>query len=447
VVGLGINNQPLIPALQAEGFDIIVADRKPFGELEALLKGMPLSSAPRIFSGPQYLDDLAACQNVEKVYLTPGMVKNVAPVEIMRSRGVAITCATHLFLQHCPAPVLGITGSAGKTTTTTLLGKAFEEDGRHPVFVGGNIGRSLLPQLSEVTPDSWVVMELSSFQLELVQHSPHGAAILNLFPNHLDIHGTMEAYTEAKSHIFRFQSREDWLLVPADNAIIADLLRGYRGQPIYFSRQDHGGCGTFVKGEWIMFRNLDGEVLSSMPLASLTLPGEHNLLNVMAAVAMFNMAGGDNAAMRSAAAEFHGVAHRLEKVGEYDNILYINDSIATAPERTMAALKAVRAPIVLIAGGYDKHLDYEGLGEAIAGSTVHHVVALGQTQEKIARAVAHYSTIPVIHSATFADAVQAAQSAAQPGDVVLLSPASASYDMFKNFEERGERFREIVRSL
>ncbi len=447
VVGLGVNNQPLLPVLEADGCNLVVADRKPLEELETALDKMSLPFRPPIFAGSGYLDELAACQDLEKVYLTPGMKKNVAPVELMRQQGVEVTCETDLFLQRCPAPVIGITGSAGKTTTTTLLGQAFEADGHHRVFVGGNIGKPLLPLLGEMTADSRVVMELSSFQLELVHHSPHGAAILNLSPNHLDIHGTMENYAAAKSRIFLHQQGEDWLLTPAEHPLIAALTAGYGGQRVYFSRTDHGQCGTFISGEWIMFRDTQGVVMPAVPVASIKVPGEHNVLNVMAAAAMVYMAGGEGTALKQAVENFLGVPHRLEKVRKYDNILYINDSIATAPDRTVAALKAVKEPIVLIAGGYDKNLDYDALGEAISASTVHHVVVLGQTQEKIAQAVAHYSTIPVIHSATFAEAVQAAQNAARAGDVVLLSPASASYDMFTNFEERGERFREIVRSL
>lgn len=447
VVGLGMNNQPLLPFLQSAGYEVAVADKKPAAELNAEIARMRLPVRPTVYSGPGYLDELADKGHPDIVFLTPGMVKTGPAILRLRSRGARITCETDTFLQHCSAPVIGITGSAGKTTTTTLVGAALREDGRHQVFVGGNIGHSLLADLEQITEDSWVVMELSSFQLELVDRSPQGAALLNLSPNHLDIHGTMEAYAQAKSRIFRYQTRDNWIVVPFGDPAVSDLLHGDPGRIIYFSIQDHRRPGAFVSGDWIMFRDGQGTVTRNVRVSAILLPGEHNLLNVLAAVAIVRMAGGSADAIASAVEKFHGVPHRLEKVREHDNILYINDSIATAPDRTMAALKAVSGPVVLIAGGYDKHLDYDGLGQAIAASAVHHVIALGQTQEKIAQAVARYSTIAIIRAATFEGAVREAQSVARPGDTVLLSPASASYDMFENFEERGRRFREIVGSL
>ncbi|AUW94440.1 MAG: UDP-N-acetylmuramoyl-L-alanine--D-glutamate ligase [Sulfobacillus thermotolerans] len=447
VVGLGINNQPLLPFLQEHGYKVVVADKKPAEELARLIAERHLGEPQALYAGPDYLDRLAQAEHPDVVYLTPGMKKTLAPIEALRAQGARITCETDLFLAHCPAPVIGITGSAGKTTTTTLVGEALKTDGRHPVFVGGNIGRSLLGDLAQITPQSWVVMELSSFQLELVEHSPHGAAFLNLSPNHLDIHESMQAYGAAKSHIFRFQGPDGWTVVPYHDPAVTPLLTQYAGQLVFFAFQDHQQTGSFIDNDTIMYRDVHGQVQPIVAVDQVRLPGAHNVLNVLAAVATVKMAGGDSQALADTIAGFSGVPHRLEKVREHDNILYINDSIATAPDRTMAALKALSSPLVLIAGGYDKHLDYDALGQAIAHSTVHHVVVLGQTQEKIAQAVARYSTIAVIRAATFDDAIREARRVAKPGDTVLLSPASASYDMFNNFEERGRRFREIVESL
>ncbi|WP_053958587.1 UDP-N-acetylmuramoyl-L-alanine--D-glutamate ligase [Sulfobacillus thermosulfidooxidans] len=446
IVGLGVNNRPLVPFLLAQGAEVIVADKRPEEVIRESLREMGLGDIP-VLGGEHYLSALSRVPHLDTVYLTPGMVKNLPPIEQMRKQGTKISCETDVFFQYCPAPIMGITGSAGKTTTTTLVGEALREDGTRLVFVGGNIGHSLWDDFRHIRPDSWVVMELSSFQLELVEHSPHGAAILNLSPNHLDIHGSMSSYAQAKSHIFQFQSPDDWLLLPYPPTFLNMMEAVPEGRVLYFSLEDHGQAGTFITQDWIMFRDFSHALTPCFPVNSIQLPGTHNVLNVLAAVAIVKMAGGDMHAMRRAIERFHGVPHRLEKVRKHDNILYINDSIATAPDRTMAALRAITDPIVLIAGGYDKHLDYDALGQAIAHSSVHHVIVLGQVREKLAQAIARYSTIPVMRVDTFEQAVDTARQVAKAGDTVLLSPAAASYDMFQNFEERGQRFREIVNRL
>lgn len=443
IVGLGVNNQPLVPFFLGRGDHVIVADRKPKVNIEHTLTAMGWDpGAVQVLGSDDYLANLAGMA-VDQVYVTPGMPKDLPELAQMAAAGAKITCETDLFFELCPAPIIGITGSAGKTTTTTLVGLGLKQDGRRRLHVGGNIGTSLLPEVAQISRDDWVVMELSSFQLELVTKSPHGAAILNLSPNHLDVHRDFAAYRAAKARIWDFQSKNDWALIPMDDSQLQTLFSGHQARPVRFSLTELPAVGTGIRNGWLVWQDENGPV-PVIETDKIQIPGRHNIANALAALAIHVMAGGDPQAMAKALASFTGVPHRLEKVREHDNIIYINDSIATAPDRTMAALVAIKAPIVLIAGGYDKHLDYDGLGRAIGHSTVRAVIVLGQTAHKIADAVAAHSTIPVVYVEDFDAAVDAARRRAKPGDVVLLSPASASYDMFLNFEQRGQRFREIV---
>lgn len=446
VLGLGVNNRPLIPFLLSQGKTVTVYDRRPPEELNQNLRQLGIRERVEVVGGEYYLTHLAKNPAVDTVYVTPGMKKDGPELQALTMKGVHLTCETDLFLSHCPAPVIGITGSAGKTTTTTLVAEALRRDGRHPVFVGGNIGHPLLPEISSIDEDSWVVMELSSFQLDLMERSPHGAAVLNLAPNHLDIHGSYEAYAAAKQKILRFQSSQDWAVVPFHDASVTALWEHFQGRRVFFSLEGDIAHGAYLKDDTLWWRGGNGALPVVRP-QEMPLIGRHNVANALAAIAIVASAGGDVAALGEVLRTFRGVPHRLERVREMRDVTFINDSIATAPDRTMAALKAIKTPIVLIAGGYDKGLEYDTLGKELSESTVRLVVALGQTREKIARATRAYSDIPVVMVDTFDRAVEEAYSEAEAGDTVLLSPASASYDMFTNFEQRGQRFREIVGTL
>jgi UDP-N-acetylmuramoylalanine--D-glutamate ligase len=437
VVGLGINNRPLLPYLAARGYRVVAADRRNREDLE--LAGL---TADAWCFGPTYLEDAAAHGPYDEVYLTPGMKKRHPVLDRLVNDGARLTCETDLFLAECPAPVMGITGSAGKTTTTTLVGDMLRRDGTRRVFVGGNIGRSLLPELTAIQRDDWVVMELSSFQLELVERSPHGAALLNLAENHLDIHGTMEAYAAAKARIFRFQGSDDWLVLPKPPPhLLMPALQQHQGRRWWFSRQEPVDAGTYVAGGHIRWRDDQADV-AVLPIAEWRLPGAMNVDNALAATAIALAAGAAVDAVAEALRAFRGVPHRLEVVGEGRGLRFVNDSIATAPQRTLAALEAVSGPLVMILGGYDKHLDYRELAAAVA-ARARVVVLVGQVAEAIQAALPPGPE--VIRADSFDDAVHRAIAAARPGDTVLLSPAAASYDMFRNFEERGERFRTLVR--
>lgn len=445
IVGLGVNNLPLVPFLTAAGCRLVVADQKSTEAIQQLLDARGAGAVEHVYGGDGYLEDLARHPGVKTAFLTPGIRKDLPPLRRMAAAGVRLTCETDLFLSRCPARVVGITGSSGKTTTTTLVGETFRRLG--PAFVGGNIGLPLLPLLSEMRADSRVVMELSSFQLELTEHSPAGALWLNLTPNHLDIHPDMDAYGAAKARILRFQRPEDWCVLPYGDDTVLRYARDYGGRRYYFGCDPDIPRGTFVSGGAIWWRDASGPDRPIMPVEAIRLKGRHNLLNVLAAAAAVALAGGDLKLFAEVVRTFSGVPHRLEAVGSHGGVRFVNDSIATTPERTLAALQALSDPIVLIAGGYDKHLDYDPLGRAVSASGVRAVVTLGATAAKVGDAVRRHGEVPVISAASLQEAVSMAYRQARPGDVVLLSPASASYDMFKNFEERGERFRRIVEDL
>ncbi len=448
ILGLGINNAPLLPYWAARGAQITVADRHD-GVVD------PKAQSVRWAVGPSYMEEALAHAPYDRIYLTPGIPPHHPDVQRLAA-GAVLTCETDLFLSACPAPVLGITGSAGKTTTTTLLGAMLVEDGSRPVHVGGNIGRSLLASVDAIKPADWVVMELSSFQLELVTRSPAGAAVLNLSPNHLDHHRDMAEYAAAKARIFQFQGPDDFLVTDAaPPPLMAAALAQHRGQRDTVSLTGPVERGAYLDGRTMMWRPETGR--TAIPVQTLDhwqLPGRMNVHNALVAMALALRAGADPGAVAAALAAFRGVPHRLEPVAVQGGIRYINDSIATAPDRTLAALEAIAdrwggqaRGLVLVAGGYDKHLDYSALGRALAERA--RIVALtGPTGPAIAdaiRAAAAPGTGPhLIGPLPFDEAVQAALQAARPGDVVLLSPASASYDAFRNFEERGQRFRALV---
>jgi len=315
------------------------------------------------------------------------------------------------------------------------------------VWVGGNIGHPLIADLDALRPGDTVVMELSSFQLELMTRSPQVAGVLNLTPNHLDRHGTMEAYAAAKSNLLRYQGPEDVAVLGWDDPGARALAPLARGRLAYFSAEQPVEAGAYLDGERLMLRWGDGP----QPVATLSdvaLRGHHNLLNVLAACALSGAAGAQPEALRAGLAGFTGVAHRLELVAERGGVRWYNDSIATAPERVLAAVRAFDEPLVLLLGGRDKKLPWGDLA-ALARTRVKHVVVFGEAAGLIEQALAAAGLPPerLTHGGQLAGAVQAAAAIAQPGDTVLLSPGGTSFDEFRDFEERGERFRELVRGL
>lgn len=443
VVGIGISNLALVRYLVERGVRVTACDRTPaerLGERAAELRrlGVPL------VTGEQYLAPLA---DHDLIFLTPGMPKHLPEIEAARLRGATISGEIGLVLDRCRAPVIGVTGSAGKTTTTTLIGEILKAAGRE-TYVGGNIGTVLIEQVETIPPDAAVVLELSSFQLQLVHRSPRIAVVTNISPNHLDVHASMEEYVEAKKAIFRWQSPSDWLVLNADDERVRSFAREARSRVVLFSRRgDPGGRdAAFIRDDQVVWRR-DGRELPTALLEEIRLPGLHNQENVLAAVAACFLAGAPLSAVRAVVTTFTGVEHRIEPVRVLDGAKWYNDSKATSPAEAVAALSTLPAPIVLIAGGSDKGIPFDPLAPLVA-EKVKYLILTGPTAPKIEEAVRRGGYAgPVRRAADMAEAVALARAAAAPGDTVLLSPACASFDAYRNFEERGRHFKSLVEAL
>jgi UDP-N-acetylmuramoylalanine--D-glutamate ligase len=396
-------------------------------------------------------------------------------VQEAQRRGIPLSNDTQIFMEQAPCPTVGITGSAGKTTTTTLVGmmahKSLAESHATPseqlpvgveaghgrgasraVFVGGNIGDPLLNHLGDMRPDDVAILEISSFQLEQMTLSPHVAVILNITPNHLDRHGTMEAYTAAKARILQFQGPGDFAVLSRDDPGAWHLRGQSKGRLLAFSLKtlEHGLDGAYLNDDMLNLR-IGNAYLPLLPREHLRLRGDHNVSNALAAFAIGHAIGLPLDAMLETAAEFEGVPHRLEFVRELHGAHWYNDSIATTPERTMAAIRSFAQPLVLLLGGRDKDLPWEELA-ALVCQRVDHLIVFGEAQGKILAAVHAAGTgsgrpLSIKKCDTLEAAVLTAAGLARPGQVVLLSPGGTSYDAFLDFEQRGERFRQCAHSL
>ena len=420
VLGLGVSNRPLVRLLLEFGCQVLGCDKTPREQLDEEVLELEKMGC-KLHVGEGYLDGVEA----DVVFRTPGMHPANPAIEALRARGAQVTSEMEVFFEVCPCTLLGVTGSDGKTTTTTLVSEMLKAAGK-TVWLGGNIGTPLLPLVRQMKAEDYAVVELSSFQLMDMTHSPARAVITNLAPNHLDIHKDMEEYIQAKTNIFRYQDESGLLILNADNPITSQF-RG-NGTTRFFSRQ-----GTPV-----------------LPVEDILIPGVHNVENYMAAIAMVEGLVEDDV-IRYVAKTFGGVEHRIELVRVKDGVKFYNDSIASSPSRTIAGLRSFREKVILIAGGYDKHIPYDVLGPEICA----HVKKLflgGVTGPKIRQAVESCSDynpaeLEIVDCGTFAPAVKAAAASAEPGDVVLMSPDSAAFDQFKNFMVRGNYFKELVKEL
>jgi UDP-N-acetylmuramoylalanine--D-glutamate ligase len=448
IVVLGLARQGSAAArwLAAQGAHVTVSDVKPAVQLTAEIEA--LRDVPVKFAlGGHPLSLLDDC---DTLCLSGGVPIDLPIVLEARRRGIALTNDAQLFVERCSAPLIGITGSAGKTTTTTLTGDILRA-ANYETWVGGNIGNPLIGDLDAIRPTHRVVMELSSFQLDVMTISPPVAAVLNITPNHLDRHQTMEAYIAAKARILDYQTFDDTAVLGYDNPIARQLSGRARGVVRFFSREKIIGRGAFLKGDRILVvQNQEREVcrVSDIPLR-----GEHNVLNVLAACALTAAVGVEPDEMAQAIRDFKGVAHRLQLIRAVHGVQYYDDSIATAPERLMAGLLAYEEPIVLLAGGRDKHLPWGDAAKLIA-ARVRELIVFGEMADLVQSAVesqlAHSDTrvLEKIHPvSTLDEAVAKAAQVARSGEVVLLSPGGTSYDAFKDFAERGDRFRELVGAL
>ena len=451
VVVLGAARQGLALARYAarHGAHVIITDAKEFDQLAAARETVQDIDPEWVCGG----HPLSLLDRADMILVTGGADLRIPFLKTARERGIRILNDAAIFLHEVQNPVIAITGSSGKTTTTTLVGRmaeAFAKPGQK-VWVGGNIGFPLMNFIDDIQAGDLVILELSSFQLELVTDSPHVAAVLNITPNHLDRHETMENYTNAKANILLYQKPEDIAVLFRENEISWGLREKINGSLVSFGFNEPNaetGTAVYLKGDQIVIRE-NGADIPVMSTELIQLRGQHNVCNVMAACAIARAAGFSLEAMRAGVEGFKGVPHRLQWVREYRGANWYNDSIATAPERTMAALHSYSEPLVMLLGGRDKKLPW---GELAAELQVkaHAVVLFGEAAELIENALKEAQTPDgpqVIRCETLEEAVQAAAEVCQPGDAVLLSPGGTSYDAFVNFEERGDRFTEWVKAL
>lgn len=441
--GIGVSNTPLILSFLEKGARVLACDRRTREQIGPLCEKLENRGA-ELHLGEGYLDNL----EVDIIFRTPGMNFNLPELETARKRGIAITSEMEVFFDLCPATIFAVTGSDGKTTTTTLIAKMLEAEGKR-VFVGGNIGNPLLPEIENITADDFVVVELSSFQLISMRKSPDVAVVTNVAPNHLDVHKDMDEYVEAKMNILLHQNAFSRTVLNRDNEITEGFRKYVRGQSLGFSmeRRLNNGAWLDEKGNLHMaYRGIDVPVLNRKDI---TIMGDHNVENYLTAItAVWGYVGVDN--IKKVAREFGGVEHRIEFVREVSGVKYYNDSIASSPTRTIACLKAFDQKIILIAGGYDKHIPFEPMMPYV-NEKVKALILCGDTADKIEAALKEYEgykgSPEIIRVDNIKEAVFTADKMAVSGDVVALSPACASFDAYPNFAARGNHFKEVVNSL
>lgn len=441
--GIGISNTPLILDFLSKGAKVYACDRRSrelIGDLADKLE----EAGARLRLGDGYLDDL----EVDIIFRTPGMNFNLPELESARKKGIAVTSEMEVFFDLCPATVFAVTGSDGKTTTTTLIAKMLEAEGKK-VFVGGNIGKPLLPEIENITADDFVVAELSSFQLISMRKSPDVAVVTNVAPNHLDVHKDMDEYVEAKKNVIMHQNAFSRTVLNRDNEITEGFRKFVRGQSLGFSMERKLNNGAWLDDKGYLHMAYRGIDVPIMHRSEITILGDHNVANYLTAItAVWGYVGLDT--IKKVAHDFTGVEHRIEFVREVNGVKYYNDSIASSPTRTIAGLKAFDRPVHLIAGGYDKHIPFEPMVPYVL-EKVEKLYLCGHTAEKIENAVRadkNYNGKPeIVRVKDIAEAVSRAYNDTKQGDIVTLSPACASFDAFPNFMARGNYFKELVMKL
>lgn len=442
VLGIGVSNTPLIRLLREHDVAVTACDKKERTALGKTAEELEAMGAD-LKLGSDYLKDIDA----DVIFRTPGMRPDLPELLAAKERGSRITSEMQIFFEVCPCPIIAVTGSDGKSTTTTVITEFLRAAGR-TVHLGGNIGHPLLAEAGEMHADDMAVLELSSFQLLDMTHSPHIAVLTNLAPNHLDVHRSMEEYIAAKENIFLYQSADDIAIFNQDNAITLGLSEKANGRVRLFSRQQEVADGAFVRDGAIWLRRGEEE-REIVKTDEIRIPGQHNVENYLAAIAAVDGLVSDEV-IRTVAREFAGVEHRIELVRTRRGVRWYNDSIATSPTRTIAGLRSFSQKLILIAGGYDKHIPFDVLGPELVAH-VKLLILCGATANQIRACVtgcADYHGEPeMIECATLAEAVKLAAERAQEGDVVTLSPACAAFDQFPNFMVRGRYFKDLVNAL
>ena len=446
-IGAGVSHKRCIEQFVELGAQVTLCDQKKsledFGAYADTLRRLHV----RLSLGEHYTDGFAG-QDI--IMRTPGYEYYKPELQAALQAGTKVTSEVELFFELCPCEIVAVTGSDGKTTTTTLISKMFEAAGRK-VFLGGNIGAALLPQLADVTPEAVAVVELASFQLISMRVSPKVAVVTNVTPNHLDHHKDMQEYIDAKRNILLWQVPPCRAVLGFENEISRGMQKDCKGEQVWFTRLHDTDKGAFLReSDDTLCYAENGVVTPILPRAEVKLRGLHNVENLLAAIAAV-WGRVPVEAMRQVGSTFTGVEHRIEPVRTLDGVTYYNDSIASSPTRTIAGLRSFNQKIILIAGGYDKKIPYEPLAPEILAH-VKTLVLMGATGPRIEAAVRgcagfDESALTILHADSMQHAVELARGAAQPGDVVSLSPASASFDLYPNFEVRGRDYKNIVNNL
>ena len=442
-IGAGVSHKRCIEQFVELGAQVTLCDQKKslddFGDYADTLRRLKVN----LSLGEHYTDGFAG-QDI--IMRTPGYEYYKPELQAALKAGAMVTSEVELFFEFCPCEIVAVTGSDGKTTTTTLISKMFEAAGRK-VFLGGNIGAALLPQLADVTPDAVAVVELSSFQLISMRRSPKVAVVTNVTPNHLDHHKDMQEYIDAKRNILLWQTPPCRAVLGFENDITRGMEKDCKGEQVWFTRLHETDRGAFLReSDDTLCYAENGVVTPILPRKEIQLRGLHNVENLLAAWARVPIE-----AMRQVGSTFTGVEHRIEPVRTLDGVTYYNDSIASSPTRTIAGLRSFDQKIILIAGGYDKKIPYEPLAPEVLAH-VKTLVLMGATGPRIEKAVRECdgfagSGLTILHAYSMQHAVELARGAAKPGDVVSLSPASASFDLYPNFEVRGRDYKNIVKNL
>lgn len=445
VIGLGVSNLPLLDYLHDKKAKVTVFDQRTIDEIPKETMDKITEYSFEFSLGQFYLDKL---KGFELIFRSPSCLPTVPELVEAEQNGAIVTTEVELVLKMTPSKVIGITGSDGKTTTTTLIHEILKHAG-YNCFLGGNIGTPLFTQIEKMRPEDIVVLELSSFQLMGMEISPDISVITNISPNHLNIHKDYEEYIEAKKNIFKHQNKDGILIINHDNEITSPLNREANGKVIYFSSKTKLEDGFIVDGD-IIKESEAGIRKHILNVKDIKLRGVHNFENICTALAATKtLVDTDIAA--EAIKEFQGVEHRLELIREIDGVKWYNDSVSSSPTRTIAGLNSYNEEIVLIAGGYDKNLDYTPIAKPIV-EKVKTLILLGQTSGKIYEAVKaelekQNKNLNIYMCDSLEETVKKAQKYAKRGQIVLFSPASASFDMFKNFADRGEKFKNLVNKI
>lgn len=442
--GIGKSNLPLIYKFIEKGAEVYACDRRDRSQLAPGQAEELESAGAKLILGDGYLNNL----NVDIIFRTPGMNYFLPELTEARKKGIVVTSEMEVFFDLCPCKIFAVTGSDGKTTTTTLIATMLKEQG-YNVHLGGNIGTPLLPIIEEIGENDIAVAELSSFQLISMRKSPDVSVVTNVAPNHLDVHKTMDEYIDAKKNIFMHQNAFTRTVLNADNEITASFVDEVRGTLSYFSYNSPVSRGAYLDGDDICVADKNG-VVKIMNKHEIRIPGEHNVENYLAAIsAVWGYV--DVETIVKVAREFGGVEHRIEFVREKDGVKYYNDSIATSPTRTIAGLKAFNQKLIVLAGGYDKHIPFEPLAP-YAVEKIKVLILTGPTADAIEKAIRSDKNfdncgMKILRSESLEQSVKIAHEIAKEGDIVSLSPACASFDAYPNFEERGNHYKKLVNEL